>query len=594
MTNPFEKLKANFAAKSAARKAAREAAKANFVPQGRGKRTAINLLVTLVFGFVYFYIELPPINLQSQEFYLFFFLLSAVYCVASVITSGIWKAMGQDKFFESVKVNCRIPLGICAAFVVIILVGTIFSGQVLRSRAYRDLIEVNDGDFSEEVEEISFSQIPMLDKDSAERLGDRVLGELSDMVSQFEVADNYTQINYNDRPVRVTPLEYGDTIKWLSNRSDGLPAYIIVDMVTQNAEVVRLDEGMKYTTSEHFSRNLYRHIRFRYPTYMFGDATFEIDEEGTPYWVCPRIVKRIGLFGGTDVRGAVLVNAVTGECEYYTEAPQWVDRVYAADLIVEQYDYHGQYIHGWLNSAFGQKDVTVSTDGYNYIAMNDDVYMYTGITSVGSDQSNIGFILSNLRTKETTFYSCAGATEYSAMDSAEGVVQHLGYTSTFPLLLNIGSQPTYFMSLKDNAGLVKMYAMVNVSQYQLVATGTSVAECEQAYLKLLKQNGVSESGGSGEQNDVLGFVLDIRSSVIDGNTVYYLRLEGGSVFYSISTSAAPQAAIASVGDTVRLTPVSDEAENGIIECVDFEILSSDALAITADPEDDTADTAVEG
>jgi hypothetical protein len=161
-----------------------------------------------------------------------------------------------------------------------------------------------------------------------------------------------------------------------------------------------------------------------------------------------------------------------------------VDRVYSADLIIAQYDYYGTLVNGFLNSIFGQRNVTVTTDGYNYIAMKDDVYMYTGVTSVGGDQSNIGFLLCNQRTKETKYYKCSGATEYSAMSSAQGVVQHLNYSATFPLLLNISGEPTYFMALKDDAQLVKMYAMVNVRQFQIVSTGTSVAECERAYISL--------------------------------------------------------------------------------------------------------------
>ncbi|MDO4567302.1 MAG: CvpA family protein, partial [Oscillospiraceae bacterium] len=468
-----------------------------------------------------------------------------------------------------------------AAFLVIILIGSLISGQVIRSRAYRDLLEVTQGDFTQDVEAVDYTRIPMLDRDSAERLGDRVLGELSDMVSQFEVANDYSQINFQGRPVRVTPLEYGDLIKWLNNRGAGLPAYIMVDMVTQEAEVVRLEDGMKYTTTEHFSRNLYRHIRFRYPTYIFGEPTFEVDEEGTPYWVCPRIVKRIGLFGGEDIRGGVLVNAVTGESEYYATVPEWVDRLYSAELIIQQYDYHGLYVHGWINSVLGQRDVTITTSGYNYIAMNDDVYMYTGITSVGTDQSNIGFILSNQRTKESTFYSVAGATEESARASAEGVVQHLGYDATFPLLLNIGGEPTYFMSLKDNAGLVKMYAMVNVSQYQIVGTGASVAECEENYINLLKQNNIETDSSSLEiaESEKLGVIEDIRSSVIEGNTYYYIRLEGDGVYYSISASASPQAGIVNPGDTVRLELAYGEPEGGILEALSLEIVSQDAASV---------------
>ncbi len=547
-------------------------------PQGRLKKFLINMGITLLVGFVYFYIKLPAINLQSEDFYFFFFILSGVYCVCAIVTSGIWKLRGQDNFGESVKTNCKWPLLVCAAFLVTILVGSFLSGVVIRSRAYRDLLSVETGDFTSEVEQISYGSIPMLDLDSARRLGDRKLGELADMVSQFEVADDYAQINYQGRPVRVTPLEYGDLVKWFNNRSKGLPAYIVVDMVTQNADVVRLDEGMRYTTTEHFSRNLFRHLRFQYPTFMFYTPVFEIDESGVPYWVCPRIVKRIGLFGGEDIHGAVLVNAITGESTYYEDVPTWVDRVYAADLIVEQYDYHGLYVNGFLNSIFGQKGVTVTTDGYNYIAMKDDVYMYTGITSVGSDQSNIGFILTNQRTKETKYYEIAGATEYSAMASAEGVVQHLAYKATFPLLLNISGQPTYFMSLKDNAGLVKMYAMVNVAQYQIVATGSTVAECEQNYDKLMKNNNIETAPAEGSSDGVyVGVVEDVKTAVIEGNTRYYFKLDSSDAYFSLSAAEYETAAILKVGDTVRVTCYVAAENDAIIPASSFEYVSRAAL-----------------
>ena len=378
------------------------------------------------------------------------------------------------------------------------------------------------------------------------------------MVSQFEVAENYTQINYRGRPVRVTPLRYGDIIKWFNNRSEGLPAYLIIDMVTQNVEVVRLDEGMKYTTAEHFSRNLYRHLRFAYPTYMFEEPVFEIDEDGTPYWVCAKKEKTIGLFGGTDNHGAVLVNAVTGESEYYEEPPAWVDHVYSAELIIEQYDYYGMYHNGFWNSIFGQRDVTVTTDGYNYLAEGDDVYLYTGVTSVGGDESNIGFLLSNQRTKETKYYPCAGATEYSAMDSAEGQVQNLRYNATFPLLLNIAEQPTYFMALKDASELVKMYAMVNVNQYQIVATGATVADCEANYRQMLLKNSLISNDQSeidiasdAELDQTRGVIDDIRSAVIEGTSVYYLRFEGEDTFtVYVSAATVPLAPLLNVGDEI--------------------------------------------
>ncbi|MBQ3496815.1 MAG: CvpA family protein, partial [Oscillospiraceae bacterium] len=460
-------------------------------------RTLINLGVTLLFAALYFYIELPPLNIYAEEFYAFVFILCAVYCGCAVVTSG-FHGDGVKGYFTFLKKQCKIPLVVLAALALTFIVGSVSSWVVIRAGSYRELLTVDQGDFAAEVDEISYDQIPMLDRASAIKLGDRKLGELADMVSQFEVAGDYTQINYRGRPVRVTPLEYGDIIKWFNNRSEGLPAYLLIDMVTQNVEVVRLGEGMRYTTAEHFGRNLYRYLRFNYPTYIFAEPVFEIDEEGTPYWVCAKREKTIGLFGGVDNNGAVLVNAITGECAYHEQVPSWVDHVYSAELIIQQYDYYGLYHNGFLNSIFGQRGVTVTTEGYNYLAIDDDVYMYTGVTSVGGDESNVGFLLSNQRTKQTKYYTIAGAEEYSAMASAEGQVQQMSYDATFPLLLNIAGQPTYFMALKDAAGLVKMYAMVNVSQYQIVATGTTVALCEQNYRTMLEQNGLI-----GEQDAVV-------------------------------------------------------------------------------------------
>lgn len=533
-----------------------------------GKNILINLIVTIVAGFIYFYVELPPINLHSAAFYSFFLFLSVVYCITAVITSGIYRQAENGKtFWKLLKGSCIVPLIVIGAVFVIYVVGGLLSSVVIRSGAYAKLITVETGDFTQDIEEISFDQIPMLDRDSAEKLGDRKLGELADMVSQFEVADNYTQINYKGRPVRVTPLRYGDIFKWLNNRSAGLPAYLIIDMVTQEVDVVRLPEGMHYTTAEHFSRNLYRHLRFQYPTYIFNEPTFEIDEEGTPYWVCPRIVKRIGLFGGTDIQGAVLVNAITGESQYYTDIPTWVDGVYSAEIIMDQYDYYGTYQGGFINSLFGQKNVTVTTEGYNYIAANDDVYVYTGVTSAGSDESNIGFILTNQRTKQTTFYSIAGAEEFSAMNSAEGVVQHLNYSATFPLLLNISNQPTYFMALKDYAGLVKMYAMVNVQQYQIVATGASVEECQSNYYKLLRQNKLDTGEAPilpADEDTVTGIVTALRSAVIDGTTMYYVTLDADNTAYCISAGEVEKVILLNVGDRITITYEPDSMRDDLI------------------------------
>ena len=556
-------------------------------------RTLINLGVTLLFGLGYFYVELPALNFHAEEFYVFVFLLCAVYCVCAVLTSG-FQGEGVKGYFGFVKKQCTIPFLVLVALIAAIIIGGLTSWVVIRAGSYSKLLSIKDGDFASEVEEISYNQIPMLDEDSAARLGSRKLGELADMVSQFEILPSYTQINYQGRPVRVTSLAYGDLVKWFTNRSAGLPAYLIIDMVTQEAEVVRLDEGMKYTTAEHFGRYLPRHLRFHYPTYMFADPVFEINEEGEPYWVCPRMVKTIGLFGGTDIQGAVLVNAVTGESQYYEEVPNWVDHVYDANLIMEQYDYYGMYHNGFINSIFGQRDVTHTTEGYNYIAIGDDVYMYTGVTSVTSDQSNIGFILSNQRTKETHFYSVAGATEASAQASAMSQVQQMRYVATFPLLLNIADQPTYFMSLKGEDGLVKMYAMVNVQQYNIVETGSTVAECEANYRRALADSGLISDGDAeavpSDQEEISGAIAEIRTAVLDGNSYYFLRLEGQDTFYAVNAAENPLAVILNAGDQVTIAYTAGEG-GGILSGTS--VARAGETPVTFTPEEAPADAPAE-
>ena len=531
----------------------------------------INLLVTVVLGFVYFYLALPAINLQSPDFYSFIFVLCLIYVLSALVTSGFrdGKKTGKARvgdYFRFIKQQC-LPVGIFMVLLIVVaIVGQIISLPIFRAGAYRDLLTVEDGTFAQDISQISFDKIPTLDRDSANYLGDRQMGTLSDMVSQFEYSNDSTQINYQGRPVRVAPIDYADLIKWFTNRGEGLPAYVVVDMVTQEANVVRLQEGMKYSFSEPLNRNIVRHLRFQYPTYMFDTPQFEIDEEGQPWWIAPRVEKTIGLFGGTDIKGAVLCNAITGESTYYdiADVPTWVDNVYTPQLIMQQYDYHGTLINGFINSVLGQRDVTVTTEGYNYIALNDDVYVYTGVTSANADQSNLGFLLSNQRTKETRFYNAPGATERAAQASAEGVVQDLGYTATFPILLNIANEPTYFIPLKDAANLVKSYAMVNVARYDIVATGSSVTQCEQEYIRMLSDKGVTQPEEL-PQTTASGSVAEIRSAVLEGNTYYFIRLEQESVFYALSAAQNPLAVILNPGDRVTITHAASDTPASILD-----------------------------
>lgn len=537
--------------------------------KGIVKVAVIAVIAMLAVAFGYYYVVLPPINIHAPGFWQFVIVLALVLTAVFGIT-GLENAgetyknvMGMEikepkyEFKSKIAKNTFRLCGILTiVLVVIFAVGSILSSDIVNASKYQQLLNVETRDFAEDIKEVSYDQIPVLDRESAETIGNRVMGTMVDMVSQFEVSSLYTQINYQNKPVRVSPLEYGSLVKWFSNHSSGIPGYIRIDMTTQEAECVRLEEAIKYSTSDHFGRNIYRHLRFAYPTYIFDDLSFEIDEQGTPYWICPVKKYNIGLFGGVTIGRVVLCNAVTGEMTDYAieDVPQWVDKVFKAELLIELYDYHGTLKHGYLNSVLSQKDCLVTTDGYNYIALDDDVWVYTGITSVGQDESNVGFVLMNQRTMETRYYVISGAEEYSAMSSAEGKVQHLGYSATFPLLINVGGEPTYFMALKDSSGLVKSYAMLNIEKYQMVAIGDSVSECETNYKKLMADSGiVTESEPEYEEKKAAGKIERIIQTVIDGNSHFYVLLEGRSELFDVSVAELVDIVRYSVGDTITFT-----------------------------------------
>lgn len=497
----------------------------------KGKRKLLIAIVVILAAGLYYYIALPAFNIHSSDTWFFIIFLLVMVAVIYAVRKKIGKA--ELRTSKTMKFFGFAILGLG----IIYLIGSLLSSPIVNAKKYQKLMKVEEGEFTEDIEELSFDKIPLLDKDTAEILGDRKMGSMVDMVSQFEADDIYSQINYQGNPVRVSPLKYANLIKWFTNRSNGIPAYIRINMATQSTELVKLDEGIKYTTSEHLNRNIYRHLRFAHPTYIYGELSFEIDEKGVPYWIAPVKKYNIGLFGGETVGKVVLCNAITGETKTYDikDVPQWVDRAYSADLLVQLFDYYGTLKHGFFNSILSQKDCLKTTDGYNYLAQDDDVWMYTGVTSVNGDQSNVGFVLANQRTMETKYYKVEGATEASAMSSAEGQVQNLKYTATFPLLLNISDEPTYFIALKDDSGLVKKYAMVNVQKYQIVAIGDSVSQCEENYLELLFSNGVKEvEKDTREVKAITGKITKIAQGVIEGTSHYYLMLENSEDIFDAS------------------------------------------------------------
>ena len=514
----------------------------------KGKaRVFLTFLVILIAG-IYYYVTIPAINIHASGFWAFILsvivLLLAAYGIKMRFTS--FREAKRSKVF-------RIGGILFAALVIVFAVGSILSSPIVNAKKYRNLLTIEERDFSKDIQPVNFSQIPLLDKDSAAILGNRKMGSMVDMVSQFEVSDLYSQINYQEKPIRVTPLVYASPVKWLTNQSQGIPAYIMIDMTTQDTSLVKLDKPIRYSEAEYLNRNIYRHLRFKYPTYIFDQLSFEIDDEGVPYWICPVRDYTIGLFGGATIGRVVICNAQTGECQDYAlkDCPEWVDRANPADLLIQQYNYYGTLVNGYINSIFGQKGCLKSTDGYNYMAMEDDVWVYTGVTSVSGDQSNVGFVLMNQRTRETRYYKVNGAEEYSAMGSAEGQVQNLGYQATFPILLNISNEPTYFMALKDSAGLVKKYAMVNIQKYQNVAIGDTVSACQDAYIKLLNTSGIT-AGNTGDSKKMTGTIRRIAQSVLDGNSHFYLVLNDHEEIFDVPVQDFLQVVTLQEGDKVTV------------------------------------------
>lgn len=532
----------------------------------------IKLLFILLIAVIYYYIALPAINIHSRFTWLFIINSNIVILLFMIYKNLRKYSYNYDKIkmFEIKSIlkdskATKIVFFNLILILTIYFVGSLLSSPVFNAQAYCNLMTVENGSFSDDIKEADFNTIPLMDKQSSEIIGDRVMGSMLDMVSQFEVSHEYSQINVGGKPVRVSPLMYADTVKWLTNFSTGLPAYVKIDMTTQDADIIKLKNGIKYSSFEHFNRYIKRHLRFKYPAFIFAEQLFfEIDDSSTPFYVCPVMDFKIGLFGGKTVKGAVLCNAINGKCDYYkiSEIPTWVDKVFSAELLTDLYNYHGMLKGGFINSKLSQKGCLRTTNGYNYLAINDDVWVYTGVTSAATDQSIVGFVLMNQRTMQTKFYEVEGAIEDSAMASAQGQVQHLGYNATFPLLINIYGKPTYFMALKDNAGLVKKYALVSVEQYRLVAIGDTVNECILNYLKI-PDNSNNLTNTSSTYDSITAAIEEIKSIVIGGTTHYYFKLIGNDKLFEIDLSVPSllTAVKYNIGDTIKLQYVQAEQFN---------------------------------
>lgn len=524
-----------------------------------------SIIQIFLMGLMY-YIFLPALNIHTIGFWIYvivsLILFVAIFGAARLASSTI--KITTTTRLRDINKLITIPCGLVILIIVGILVIDFICSPMFNADSYSKRITIDEtNEFLLDIKEVDFNTLPLLDRNSSEKLGDRVMGQMSELVSQYYVSDMYTQINYNNEILRVTPLEYADVIKWLSNRKDGVKGYIKVNSVNGNTELVKLDKGMKYVPSAWFNENLYRKLRFSYPTEAFGDAKFEIDNEGNPYWIVPTYsYTAINL--RTKVSGVIIFNPIDGSSKKYKmeDVPSWVDNAYNAELLIEQVNDWGNYGGGFLNSLFGQKNVVNTTEGYNYLAMNDDIYLYTGITSVMSDESNLGFILSNMRTGETNFYSVPGAEEFSAMASAEGQVQQMKYVSTFPLLINLNNKPTYLVSLKDDAGLVKMYGFVDVADYQKVVVTDASKGIEAAAQNYLNNYAEEISDDILVKKEIT--ISSIKSATKSGNTYFYI-MDKESNKYVLSIALGDKLAFLSVGD--KLTIGFYEKETEIIEVV---------------------------
>lgn len=498
-------------------------------------KSICSVLLGLSVGFILFYIFLPPLNLQSVGFWIYLAVVAFAFAYPflelkiekyqQIITNPGENKVKKNR--QNVHFNKWIAIVVAIPLAVVVL-GLVISSTFFNARSYADIISVTDANFSEDLpESTEITNIALMDTESATVLGNKELGYLSDMISQYLVSTYYTQINYKGTPKKVSNLEYDGFFKWIGNRETGIPGMVIVDPVKADAEYQAFAEPIKYVESAYFGDDLERRLRFDYPTKIFNSISFEIDEDGKPYYIVSCSRPQVLLFGASDITEVIIFDPSDASSEIYDVAntPAWIDVVYTGNLATEKYNWYGTLAGGFLNSIIGNVGCKQATDDFGYIVIGDDVWYFTGVTSVVSDdKSNIGFILSNARTGEYKFYAVTGAEEHSAMAAAEGEVQEKGYVASFPSLVNIAGQPTYIMVLKNAAGVVELYALVNVENYGIVATGRNQVDAMSAYKKLLRQNNVNV-GDTDKTATVT--VENIRIAMVaDVATVYITSTDG--------------------------------------------------------------------
>ena len=544
----------------------------------------IGLIISTIITVVIDYLIPTPWNFRSEGTWVKLFFVLMIYTTIHALILGVAQAKYViPKNNKLVNYPFILPLVMVPAFFLCLLTGA----QIFHAPAYSQIIQVEQVESGDAIlSEKDAASIALMDTASAKQLGDREIGAIENF-SAFNVSDEYIQLNINEDAVKVAPLEYVGLFKWFSNRAEGVTGYVSVSPTTMTADYVKLEEGMKYIPSAYFHEDLNRHLHYQFPTLMYGNIHFEVDENGKPYYVSSVFDRTIGVFGGEIVVGAIITDPVSGESEYYEVAdiPQWVDYVFPGDLICELYNVAYKNINGfWNGTSFGantgcMQTTTIDTyyedeDGdsvveagtdYGYIAKDGDIYVYTGVTSMAADSSNLGFIMVNERTGVYKYFAVSSANEQSAMNAAEGEVQQYGYQASFPTLINVDNELAYIGVLKDQSGLVKMYYMVNVKDYGKVVVADSREACVNKYAEKLGLNLNGDVIGSEDEKEPVEttpveFVISVMQYVdVNGNTYVYMGTEDGTVYKALF-SENEQLLFAKVGDVVKGTVVDGELD----------------------------------
>ncbi|MEF9960054.1 MAG: hypothetical protein RR448_01865 [Niameybacter sp.] len=544
------------------------------------KRKIWGYLLVLIGALAYIYVELPVFNPKFTSLYVMIAGIALLLGFFSLKGPNFITVEGEQTFFNVPKLaKFFFSIGILA-IVVTVAAPFVLSAPFLHSNKYRDLLgNVEESQFTSDISPVSVSDIRLVDRETAIRLGDKKIGEVPALGSISKLGEFHIQ-QVNGSLYWVAPLVHRDTIKWLTNL-EGTTGYIMVS--ANNPQDVRFVQELDgkpvkivYQPDAYLHQDLARHVYLNGHTNVgLTDFTFEIDDNGVPFWVVSLYEHTIG-FGGSDAVGVATVNASTGEVASYTieEAPAWIDRIQPESFINAQIRDWGLYVEGFLNAVITEANVLVPTRGMSLVYGDDGKsYWYTGITSSGADESTIGFMLVDTRTKEAKLYKQPGATEIAAMRSAEGKVQEKGYTATFPVMYNILGQPTYVMSLKDKAGLIKMVSFVSVEDYSLVGLGENKEDALRSYQEALKSKGNQINiGNQATHLEAKGIITRFNADVQSGNTYYYFMIDTmPNIVFIANSNVSKELPLTQIGDSISL--LYNDYSQGNVDLAEFDNLA---------------------